>query len=59
METDIAEDNNLYAQHPEIVEELTSILQKYVANGRSTEGEKMENDVEIDIFKKGPIVRKK
>jgi arylsulfatase A-like enzyme len=53
METDIGEQNNLQAQHPEIVNELTKTLETFVENGRSTPGPKQKNDIEkIDIWKK-------
>ena len=51
METDIAEKNNVYAKHPEIVEELTALLSNYIENGRSTPGKKTENDVAVDMWK--------
>ena len=35
---DIGERENVYAQHPEVVKELTKILTRYVKNGRSTPG---------------------
>lgn len=51
METDIEEKNNVYKEYPEIVEELISLLEEYVANGRSTKGDKLDNDVTVDIWK--------
>ncbi len=53
METDPGETTNLYAERPEVVERLTKLLEKYVADGRSTPGLPRKNDVKIDIFK-GP-----
>jgi arylsulfatase A-like enzyme len=44
LETDPKEQNNLYEQHPEIVEELLAILKEYVAKGRSTPGTPQKND---------------
>lgn len=35
MDTDPAENNNLWEQHPEIVKELTELLEKYKNEGRS------------------------
>ena len=53
METDIQEQKNLQAQHPEIVNELTKTLETFVENGRSTPGSNQKNDIEdIDIWKK-------
>ena len=36
MTADIRERRNLQAEHPEIVRRLTALLEKYVAQGRST-----------------------
>ena len=44
LEIDPKEQNNLYEQHPEIVEELLAILKEYVAKGRSTPGTPQKND---------------
>ncbi len=51
METDIAEENNVSAKNPEIVEELTQLLTGYIENGRSTTGENLKNDVTVDMWK--------
>lgn len=45
MSKDVGERSNEYAQHPEIVAKLTALLEKYVADGRSTPGAKQNNDV--------------
>ena len=52
MSKDIGERSDEYAQHPEIVNKLMKLLQKYIADGRSTPGTKQKNDVAIDIYKK-------
>jgi arylsulfatase A-like enzyme len=60
MSKDVGEQVNEYNQHPEIVAQLTRLLEKYVADGRSTPGPSLKNDVEVDIWKKdGPTARKK
>ena len=41
------ESENLYAQHPEKMKELTAILAGYILNGRSTPGPVQANDVEV------------
>ncbi len=41
------ESDNLYAEHPEKVKELTAILAEYISNGRSTPGPAQANDVAI------------
>lgn len=51
---DLGERNNLQAQHPEIVDRLTKLLEKRVADGRSTPGARQPNDVPIDIRKAPP-----
>jgi arylsulfatase A len=50
--TDLAEANNVQAQHPEVVRRLTSLLEKYVAEGRSTPGKPQTNHGAIDIWKR-------
>jgi arylsulfatase A-like enzyme len=40
-----AESRNLYAAHPEVVKELTDLLAKQIAEGRSTPGPVQANDV--------------
>ena len=52
MSKDVGERSNEYAQHPEIVSRLTKLLEKYVADGRSTPGPTQKNDVNVDIWKK-------
>jgi hypothetical protein len=52
MEADIGERENLQDKHPEIVAQLTALLQKYADAGRSTPGAPRENDVPVDIYKK-------
>jgi arylsulfatase A-like enzyme len=51
LDLDIAEQNNVYKENPEIVEELTSKLQEVVEKGRSTEDAQQQNEVQVDIFK--------
>ena len=41
----------MQAEHPEIVERLTKLLEKYVADGRSTPGAPQSNTGEVDIFR--------
>ncbi len=44
MKNDIAEIKNVQDKHPEIVEELTSLLTKYIEDGRSTKGAIQTNE---------------
>ena len=53
LSKDIGERINEQASHPEIVQRLTKLLEKYVADGRSTTGPPQKNDVKVDIWKKG------
>lgn len=48
---DIDESSNLQADHPQVVERLTQLLERYVAEGRSTPGEPQRNAVEIELRK--------
>lgn len=51
LAADIAESNNVQAEHPEVVKQLTALLEKYIANGRSTPGPKQANDAPITVNK--------
>ena len=48
---DPGEKKNLQREHPEIVARLTALLERYVAEGRSTPGSKQANDAAIAIVK--------
>ncbi len=52
MSMDIGEQTNLAGQHPDIVARLRGELEKIVANGRSTPGPKLTNDVAVNIDKR-------
>ncbi len=49
--TDPGESKNLAAEQTETVAKLTALLEKYVADGRSTPGPKQKNDVAVKIVK--------
>jgi arylsulfatase A-like enzyme len=51
LSSDPGERHNLQAAHPEIVARLTRLLEKIVAEGRSTPGPSQTNDVAIDLWK--------
>jgi arylsulfatase A-like enzyme len=51
MSGDSGEQKNVAAEHPDVVEELTALLEKYVREGRSTPGPKQPNDVPINLRK--------
>jgi arylsulfatase A-like enzyme len=46
LKSDPAEKDNLQTKYPEVVRELTALLKKYVEDGRSTPGNKQNNDGE-------------
>ena len=51
LSTDIGEKNNLQDKHPETVARLTKLLEKQIADGRSTPGEPQQNAVAVKIRK--------
>jgi len=51
MQADPSEKINVYEQHPEIVKDLRTKLEKLVASGRSTSGSVQTNDAEIELIK--------
>ncbi len=52
MAADLGEQANLQAKHPEVVERLTRLLGKFVAEGRSTPGPSLKNDAAVDVWKR-------
>lgn len=52
LETDLAETENLTKKQPERVQDMTEQLLKDIQRGRTTPGKSLENDVEIDAYKK-------
>lgn len=51
LKSDIGETTNLKDENPDKVKSLVDLLEKFVADGRSTPGEKQANDAPINIFK--------
>ena len=47
LDADVGERQNLQAEHPEVVEELTNLLTTYIVNGRSIPGEPQQNADDI------------
>jgi arylsulfatase A-like enzyme len=58
MKDDIGEKTNVQDKHPEVVERLTKLLERYVATGRSTPGPEQKNDVAVDVWKAGKAAMK-
>ena len=51
MAKDVGELHNVAKQNPEVVAQLTSLLEKYLADGRSTPGAPEHNDVTVQLTK--------
>jgi arylsulfatase A-like enzyme len=51
LHSDIGERTNLQERHADVVAKLTTLLEKYVADGRSTPGEPQQNTVPVEIWK--------
>lgn len=51
LRSDIGERTNLQEQRADIVTKLTALLEKYVADGRSTPGKPQQNTVPVEIWK--------
>ena len=54
LAADVGERDNLQDRHPEVVERLSNLLQKYVADGRSTPGPPQTNDTSHRRLAGGP-----
>ncbi|MHB1560236.1 MAG: sulfatase family protein [Isosphaeraceae bacterium] len=52
LASDPAERQNLHDRHPEVVARLTALLEKYVADGRSTPGPARRNDEKVVLRKR-------
>ena len=50
LNSDIKEQFNVVDQHPEIVEKMTTLMNSYIQNGRSTAGSVQENDVATKLY---------
>jgi arylsulfatase A len=51
MDADVGETNNLQAVQAERTRQLLSLLEQYVARGRSTPGSSQSNDADINLWK--------
>ena len=51
ISADAGEKHNVQAEHPEVVKKLTTLLERYVARGRSTPGTPQKNTAAVDIRK--------
>ena len=53
MHSDTTEKVNVEATHPEVVKQLTRLMETYLKTGRSTPGLRLKNDIQVDLWKKG------
>jgi arylsulfatase A len=53
LAADIGEEHNVSGEHPEVVDRLFALMQRYLADGRSTPGAPQQNAVAIDLWKNG------
>jgi arylsulfatase A len=51
MTDDVGERQNIESAHREIIDALTKLLTKYIADGRSTPGAIQLNDVKVEMWK--------
>jgi hypothetical protein len=56
MQVDAGERMNVESGHPAEVQRLTSLMEAYIKNGRSTPGKPLANDVPVDLLKNGYTV---
>lgn len=49
LKHDISETTNLHTKHPDVVDELTELLQSYVDRGRSTPGANQQNNGSVNL----------
>jgi arylsulfatase A-like enzyme len=50
LSRDIAETTNVQDKYPEVVKELTALLESYVRNGRSTPGVPQKNNGKVNLY---------
>ncbi|HUY33703.1 MAG TPA: sulfatase-like hydrolase/transferase [Pirellulales bacterium] len=58
LAADIGERNNVQGEHPQVVARLTKLLERYVAEGRSTPGSRRKNTRQVDIGRAVKATRK-
>ena len=59
LDDDIGEKTNLAAEKPEIVAEMRALMDRLIADGRSTPGAKQKNDVEVRRYPVAAPAQKK
>ncbi len=58
LAADIAEAHNVHEQFPEVVSRLTQLLERYVADGRSTPGPPQTNTVQVQLHQPSAVKRR-
>ena len=51
LTADISEQQNLHEKYPDVVERLTKLMEKYIAEGRSTPGTPQKNEGKTPLWK--------
>jgi arylsulfatase A len=59
LEADLSETKDVLAANEEVVAKLTALMQRYIAEGRSTSGVAQKNDFDLSITSEGKGKRKK
>lgn len=59
MQADVTERMNVAAQHPDVVQRLTRLMEQYIADGRSTPGKRQQNNTAVDLWKKSYMTPQK
>ena len=53
LQNDVSETKDIAEANPDVVERLTTLMRRYIAEGRSTVGAPQKNDAEISVDKAG------
>jgi arylsulfatase A len=56
LDDDPGEQTNLLSEHPDKVKELLRLLDEQVRNGRSTPGETLSNDRDVEFLPAGVTI---
>ena len=59
LQTDLSETKNVLAANGEVAAKMTTLMQGYIANGRSTAGVAQKNDFDLSITGESKVKRKK
>ncbi|MFD2158458.1 arylsulfatase [Rubritalea tangerina] len=59
LDADPGEKVNVYESQPEVVQGLHDLMVQYIEDGRSTEGKKVQNDVEVEFLNRSVAEGKK